>query len=368
MSAPNPPRAQLFLSTVSAEFRTYRDALRDLLERPNVTVKVQEQFIATGTLTLDKLADYIEACDAVVHLVGDMTGAPAHPRALESLKARHPDLTDRLPALREALEDGAPPLSYTQWEAYLALYYGKTLIVATPEPAAPRGPAFATDDDQKAAQRAHLDRLRNLGHYPEIRFSNPDHLAAHVLRSKVHDVLARAAGPSKPVVLPYPSLGPLFKGREKVLGDLRASLECAPAGHATAIAGKALHGLGGVGKTRLAVEYAWRHAADYTALLLVTADSPEALHRNLAALCEPRALDLPEREAKEEAVRTDAAVRWLQEHTGWLLILDNVDDEGSAAAAEGLLAELRGGHVLLTGRLANWSGRVEAIELDLLNP
>ena len=45
---------QIFLSTVSAEFRSYRDALRRDLDRPNVTVKVQEDFIATGTETLDE--------------------------------------------------------------------------------------------------------------------------------------------------------------------------------------------------------------------------------------------------------------------------------------------------------------------------
>lgn len=39
------PHVQLFLSTVSAEFRSYRDALRDDLERPNVTVKVQERLL-----------------------------------------------------------------------------------------------------------------------------------------------------------------------------------------------------------------------------------------------------------------------------------------------------------------------------------
>jgi pimeloyl-ACP methyl ester carboxylesterase len=61
---------------------------------------------------------------------------------------------------------------------------------------------------------------------------------------------------------------------------LREKLTQAPAGRATAIAGKAVHGLGGVGKTRLAVEYAWRHAADYTALLFVGAGSPADLRRN----------------------------------------------------------------------------------------
>ena len=47
------PRVQIFLSTVSAEFGSYRDALRRDLTRPNVSVAVQENFIATGTKTLD---------------------------------------------------------------------------------------------------------------------------------------------------------------------------------------------------------------------------------------------------------------------------------------------------------------------------
>ena len=68
---------RIFLSTVSAEFRSYRDALRHYLDRPNVTVKVQEDFIVTGTETLDILDEYIRQCDVVIHLVGDMTGAMA---------------------------------------------------------------------------------------------------------------------------------------------------------------------------------------------------------------------------------------------------------------------------------------------------
>ena len=74
---PEPRIIRLFLSTVSDEFRAYRDQLRGDLTRHNVEVKVQEDFKDLGGLTLDKLDVYIKACDAVVHLVGDMTGADA---------------------------------------------------------------------------------------------------------------------------------------------------------------------------------------------------------------------------------------------------------------------------------------------------
>jgi hypothetical protein len=122
----------------------------------------------------------------------------------------------------------------------------------------------------------------------------------------------------------------------------------------------------GVGKTRLAVEYAWQHKADYSALLFVVADSPENLRRNLAGLVAPLVLDLPEQEATKEEVRVAAALDWLHEHPGWFLILDNIDTEEAATAAEGLLAQLRGGSVLITSRLAQWSASVEPLALDVL--
>src|SRR4051812_3263431 len=127
------PHVQLFLSTVSDEFRSYREAIRTLLQRPNVTVHIQEDFIATGTETLDKLDHYIRGCAAVLHLAGDMTGAWAEPATFENLKIRYPDLAKRLPVLRASIEQGTPPLSYTQWEAYLAIYHRKRLVIATPE-------------------------------------------------------------------------------------------------------------------------------------------------------------------------------------------------------------------------------------------
>jgi hypothetical protein len=68
----------VFLSTVSDEFRAYRDQLVHDITRHNAAVKVQEDFKDLGGDTLDKLDTYIAHCDAVVHLIGDMCGATAN--------------------------------------------------------------------------------------------------------------------------------------------------------------------------------------------------------------------------------------------------------------------------------------------------
>ena len=72
-----PMAISVFLSTVTDEFRAYRDQLVHDLTRHNVAVKVQEDFKDLGGDMLDKLDAYIANCDAVVHLVGDMCGAAA---------------------------------------------------------------------------------------------------------------------------------------------------------------------------------------------------------------------------------------------------------------------------------------------------
>jgi hypothetical protein len=90
--------------------------------------------------------------------------------------------------------------------------------------------------------------------------------------------------PSKPIHLPYNSIGSLFKGREAFLADLHHRLRVPRAGATAIVSCLAVHGLGGIGKTRGALEYAWRHTDDYTALLFVSAPSVAELRTNLANL------------------------------------------------------------------------------------
>ena len=142
---------KIFLSTVSAEFRSYRYTLRHQLDRPNVTVKVQEDFIATGTETLDMLDQYIRACNVVIHLVGDMTGAMALAPSVAAIRQLYPDFATRLPPVADFVAAGGPAMSCTQWEAWLALHHGKRLIIAVPEPDAPRDPGCAPTPEQIAA-------------------------------------------------------------------------------------------------------------------------------------------------------------------------------------------------------------------------
>ena len=122
-----PESVKVFLSTVSDEFRAYREQLRKDLTRHNVEVKVQEDFKDLGGDTLDKLDVYIAHCDCVVHLVGDMTGSTPLKRDVDALLAEHSDLFAKLPPLGEAVRDGVG-VSYTQWEAWLALYHRKLLV------------------------------------------------------------------------------------------------------------------------------------------------------------------------------------------------------------------------------------------------
>ena len=183
--------AKIFLSTVLDEFRAYRDQLRGDLTRHNVEVKVQEDFKDLGGDTLDKLDVYIAHCDAVVHLAGNMTGSDPGERALDALRAKYPDLAGKLPPLGEALRNGSG-FSYTQWEAWLALYHGKLLFIAEAADSAERGPKYTPTDASRAAQAKHLARLKAMNRYPGCTFTSPDTLAKHILSSAILDLLVKA--------------------------------------------------------------------------------------------------------------------------------------------------------------------------------
>jgi tetratricopeptide (TPR) repeat protein len=161
--------------------------------------------------------------------------------------------------------------------------------------------------------------------------------------------------------LPFESLGDLFKGRDAELAELEAFVT-------SPVPKKILHGLGGIGKTRLAVEHAWRQGSRYRAAFFVRADTPAGLRAQVAALAGPDLLRLPERQAAAEEEVFGAVLTWLRENPGWLLILDNVDTEDAARAVRDLLPRLQGGKVLVTSRLAAWPAGLGRREVEQISP
>ena len=159
-----------------------------------------------------------------------------------------------------------------------------------------------------------------------------------------------------PQNLPFRSLGDLFVGRERELAELDRSPS------------RVLIGLGGVGKTRLAVEYAWRHSDRFNAFLFARAGTEQELKSGLASLCRPDALDLAAYIAGKEDDQYAAVVRWLQENRDWLLILDNADTPEAVRAVEGLISRLPGGKVVITSRIAEWSRSAPQTRVDVLEP
>jgi hypothetical protein len=121
--------------------------------------------------------------------------------------------------------------------------------------------------------------------------------------------------------IPYPR-NPFFLGRETELALVRQHLY---AGQATALSQpQAIGGLGGVGKTQLVLEYAYRYYLDYQMVLWARAESTEVLVASYVAIAS--LLRLPECEAKEQEITVQAVKTWLQISRGWLLILDNADE------------------------------------------
>ena len=134
-----------------------------------------------------------------------------------------------------------------------------------------------------------------------------------------------------------------FTGRREMLEELHRRLYAEQMADATQV--YALYGLGGVGKTQLALEYAYQHALEYSAVLWVGAETLENIVSSLLRIAE--VLELPERGDKDQQHVIEAVQRWLSTHSRWLLILDNVEDLGLLS---GFLPSARQGAILLTTR------------------
>jgi DNA-binding SARP family transcriptional activator len=168
---------------------------------------------------------------------------------------------------------------------------------------------------------------------------------------------ADAPAPAAPTGLPVwhvPARNPRFTGRDGMLAELRRRLH---ADEATLVV-QALYGLGGVGKTQLAIEYAHRFAADYDLVWWIDAEQPVLIPEQLAALA--ARLDLPSGPTVADTV--ERLLAELRDRDRWLLILDNAERPADITTYRPGGA----GHLLITSRSPGWGALGGRLEVDVL--
>jgi tetratricopeptide (TPR) repeat protein len=160
-----------------------------------------------------------------------------------------------------------------------------------------------------------------------------------------------------PAIFNVPPRNPSFTGRSDLLRALRQQL--AETSSSTVVQIGTVHGLGGVGKTQLAIEYAHRFASDYDLVWWVPAEQPIAIPGWLGGL--GRRLGLPELPSLDELVV--AVFDELGQRDRWLLVFDNAK---APASLDGVRPPAGGGHVLVTSRNPAWGGVGATIRVDVL--
>lgn len=146
-----------------------------------------------------------------------------------------------------------------------------------------------------------------------------------------------------------------FTGRVEVLERLEVALR-ESGGQPVAICG-----MGGMGKTQLALEYIYRHQNAYRAMLWARAESYETLFADFLAIA--RELGLPEAGDANAQRAVQAVTRWLASEQSWLLVLDNIEEY---ALMQRFIPPASQGHIVLTTQARASGTYARVIELEKL--
>ena len=333
-------RWRVFLSHTSelrnfpAEGKSYvAEAERAISAAGHVIVDMAD-FPAADQPAAQLCAERVRGCEVYVGVLGTRYGSPVRDK---------------------------PEVSYTELEFDTATAAGLPRLVFLLDTAAadvgiPSGQLI--DHAFGARQEAFRRRVQASGLVTQS-FANPDQLGRLVERSLRELAQARrGSGPRLPGSVPrvwnLPARNPGFTGRDGLLAAVRERLL---AGDQAVV--QALQGMGGVGKTQLAIEYAHRFAGAYDLAWWVNAEQAGLIGDQFAAL--GAALGCVQPGAGAEVVRA-AVLGELRERGRWLLVFDNAENPADIA---GWLPG-GGGHVLITSRERTWAEVAAPVEVDVL--
>jgi tetratricopeptide (TPR) repeat protein len=338
---------RIYVSSTYGDLKQHREQVYHALRELGHDVVAMEDYVATDRRPVAKCLADVAACQLYVGIFAHRYGyIPEHENpqgwSITELEYRHAE-AQGMPRLVFMLDEAAP------WQL-----------------------AWVDAVTSQGGQGARIRALREeLGRERLVSFFSSAEELARKVSAAVTRQLAELAGGQHPYQLvaglPAVSAGrgwtippPVrsIVGRDEQLAALHDQLT--GEGAAALVPTAALYGMGGVGKTQLALAYAQRYRGEYELGWWVPAETELGM---LAALADLGvALGLPaELPSAELAAR---ARDGLGERSGWLLVFDNATDPAMVAE---FLPGAGGGHVLVTSRDSAWQGIADPVPVNLLS-
>ncbi|GAA1417223.1 FxSxx-COOH system tetratricopeptide repeat protein [Streptomyces thermospinosisporus] len=149
-----------------------------------------------------------------------------------------------------------------------------------------------------------------------------------------------------------------FTGRRRLLEELHQRLQEGT----TAVIPEALQGMGGVGKTQLAVEYVYRHMHEYQIVWWIPAEQPQQIRQSLVELAGRLELDISSGEAATAVPAVIEALRIGEPDKNWLLVFDNAE---TPDVVRDFFPADGPGRILVTSRNGQWASAARPLEVDV---
>ncbi|MER6273087.1 FxSxx-COOH system tetratricopeptide repeat protein [Streptomyces sp900105755] len=165
----------------------------------------------------------------------------------------------------------------------------------------------------------------------------------------------RRQDPLPPTAYRLPPRNPNFTGRDATLREVRQRLTSADD-----VAMLVVHGMGGVGKTQLAVEYAYRYLPKYRFVAFLDAEAPDLVAPQFVSLAGE--LGLAEVNSEQAIPRVYGN---LVDRRPWLIVFDNAEKPGTLTHALPSGGLAGNGHVIVTTRVSGWSGSAGVVDLEV---
>ncbi|MEU7425195.1 FxSxx-COOH system tetratricopeptide repeat protein [Streptomyces sp. NPDC040750] len=155
-----------------------------------------------------------------------------------------------------------------------------------------------------------------------------------------------------------PPNNPNFVGREDLLAQVREQLVT---GDTSAVLPHALHGMGGVGKSQIAIEYVYRYASDYDVVWWIPSEQPTMILTALTELAHRLGLNVSS-EANRAVPAVREALRRGQPYNRWLLVFDNAEN---VEAVRPYFPTGGTGKILITSRNQEWDRVARTLSVDI---